>query len=87
MNPISRTDNYFLKIHSNFLFSSTLGLPKGIFAESLPIKISKAFFHSTWAADSNFLDIIALKYWANDENYEIPHCGALSTPHLIPLGT
>ena len=39
INPILRIDSYLFNIHSNIVLPSTLGLPKGIFLVSLPIKM------------------------------------------------
>ena len=64
-----------------------LGLPNGLFLVDLSEKILKAFLSScilaTWPAHLNLLDLITL-CWVNGTNYEIPHCGAFSTPNFYP---
>ena len=37
--PITCTDIYLFKVHSNIVFSSTPKLPKGLFPVGLPVKI------------------------------------------------
>ena len=42
INPTPRIDTYFFKIHSNIIFPSILGLPKGLFPAGVLVKILKA---------------------------------------------
>ena len=65
-----------------------LGLLKGLFPVGLPVKILKALLPSsilaTCRAHLNLLDLITLTILGNGTNYEVPHCGAFSTPHSHP---
>ena len=65
-----------------------LGLPNGLFPVGLPIKILKAllpsFILAKWPAHFNILDLIPLTILGERTNYEVPQCGAFSTPHFHP---
>ena len=64
INPTTRIDTYLFKVHSNIVFPSTLGLPKGLFPVGLPVKILKDLLPSpilaTCPAHLNLLDLITL---------------------------
>ena len=64
INPITRIDTYFFKVHSNIVLHLYLGLPIGHFPADLYVKILKAFLPSsilaTWSAHLNLLDLITL---------------------------
>ena len=83
--PIHHTDNYFFKIYSNIVLPSTPRLPKGLFPADVLVKILKALLPScilaTWHVHLNLLDLITLFMLGERSNYEVPHCGAFSTPH------
>ena len=61
INPISRIDTYFLKIHYNINLSPVTGFPKGLFTVGLPAKRLKTLLPSSILATlPAHLDLIAL---------------------------
>ena len=62
INPILRTDNDFIKIHSTLSSHLHLGLPEGLFPAGVPVKMLKALLPSsilaTWSDYLNLLDLI-----------------------------
>ena len=59
INPIPRIDTSFFKVHSN-IFSSRLGLTKGLFPVVLRVKIIPSSILVLWHAHLNVLDLITL---------------------------
>ena len=80
MIPISSRSILLLPSHLR------LGLLKGLIPVGLPVNILKALLLSsilaTCPAHLNLLDLITLIILGT--TYEVPHCGAFSTPHSHP---
>ena len=79
-----------ISLRSILILSShlRLGLPEGLFPVGLPVEILKAFLPSsiqaTCPAHLNLLDLITLTILGERYKFEVPHCGAFSTPHSHP---
>ena len=83
INPITRIDTYFFKIHSNIV------LPKGFFPAGVPVKILKALLLSSILATCpvhlNLIDLITLTTLGERYRLRSSYCEAFSTPHSHPF--
>ena len=87
INPISRIDNYFFKVHSNIFPHLRLDLPKGLFPVGLPAKILKALLSSSMpcpSQSSRFNHPDYIRWMVQTMKFLIVEPSPLSIP--IPFG-
>jgi hypothetical protein len=64
-------------------FLLRLGLPVGLLVKILKVLLRSSIL-ARWPAHLNLLDLITLTILGGRTHYEVPNCGALSTPHFHP---
>ena len=79
---VVRIDTYFFN-RSILILSSNLRLRLPFLWVCL-LKFSKYSYLLPFWLLLNLLDLVTLTILGKSTNYEVPHCGALSTPHSHP---